>query len=229
MAELTVPQVFRPDDTVAMFCVAMAIAANDIEYAVREAVAANPDGATDADRTRKRFSYKVRLAYGFLFEGIDALKGWRQQDPGVQKLLRQLPTEGTKLLKQVYGLEQRIGPEVISHVRQNTFHVPHPESSKASGWIEQMSQVVSRLDEVPATIPLGDETEHTFPFADKVALMMSLLRHEDDSQQAEVRDGAIAFVNLVRHIHKRYCQGRGIVLEFDGDGPEDFQVIRHRG
>src|SRR3954453_14002388 len=83
MADLTVPDVFPPDDPVAQFCVAMAMAANDVEQAIREAIGANPDGATDEDRERLRFSHKVRLTYGFLFEGIDALKGWRQGEPEV--------------------------------------------------------------------------------------------------------------------------------------------------
>ncbi|MCW2979981.1 MAG: hypothetical protein JWO14_1708 [Solirubrobacterales bacterium] len=228
MAELTVPQVFPPDDSVAMFCVAMAIAANDVEHAVREAVAANPDDATDADRDRTRFSFKVRLVYGFLFEGIDALKGWRSGDPGVQDLLRQLSPEGAGLLTQVAGLEQRIGPNVISHVRQNTFHVPHPEPSKASSWIEQLSAVVSELEEIPATIPMGQTVQRTFPFADKVAQRMALRRHDDDAQQADVADGAVAFVNLVRHIHLRYCEQRGIKLELGREDPEGLQVLRHQ-
>jgi hypothetical protein len=98
VADLTVPDVFQPDDHVALFCVSMAMAANDVEYAIRQAILANPDGASDEDRTRLRFNYKVRLTYGFLFEGIDALKGWRQQEPDVAKLLRELPEDGAKLL-----------------------------------------------------------------------------------------------------------------------------------
>ncbi|HSS42537.1 MAG TPA: hypothetical protein VLK37_08310 [Solirubrobacterales bacterium] len=35
MAELTVPDVFPPDDPVALFCVSMAMAANDVEDASR--------------------------------------------------------------------------------------------------------------------------------------------------------------------------------------------------
>lgn len=226
MAELSIKQVFPPEDSVALFCVSMAIAANDVEYAIRGAVDANPEGATDEDRDRARFSYKVRLAYGFLFEGIDALKGWRQSDQGVAKLLQQLPNDGAKLLKQVCGLEQRIGLNVISHVRQNTFHFPHPEPSKASGWMREMSEVISELDDLPATIPMGEGARHTFPFADQVALRMALLRHDDENQQQEVRDGAVAFVNLARHIHRLYCERRGIVLELVGE-EEDFQILRH--
>jgi hypothetical protein len=133
MAHLSVPEVFAPDDQVALFCVSMAMAANDVEYAIRQAILANPDGASEEERERLRFSQKVRLTYGFLFEGIDALKAWRQQEPAVAKLLRDLPKDGAKLLKKVCGLEQQIGAATIAHVRHNTFHYPHPDPGRPRG------------------------------------------------------------------------------------------------
>src|SRR5262249_21540871 len=45
MADLSVSEVFTPDDRVALFCVSMAMAANDVEYAFRQALLANPEGA----------------------------------------------------------------------------------------------------------------------------------------------------------------------------------------
>lgn len=211
-----------------MFCVAMAMAANDVECAVRQAVEANPDGATDEDRNRNRFSYKVRLANGFLFEAIDALKAWRQNDPDVAKVLRQLPRDGAKLLSKVCGLEQKIGPKTLAHVRQNTFHYPHPDPSKTPDSTGELAEVVGELDDVSATINIGEEIEHTFPFADQVALLMALRRHDEDAETLQVRDGAIAFVNLARHIHRLYCEKRGIRFEPTGEGPEEFRVMTHR-
>ena len=117
---------------------------------------------------------------------------------------------------------------MISHVRQNTFHVPHPEPSKNSSWIEQLSAVVSESEKIPATISMGQTVQHTFPFADKVAQSMALRRHDDDAQQAAVADGAVAFVNLVRHIHLRYCEQRGIKLVLGRDGPEELSALHHR-
>lgn len=228
MAELTVPDVFPPDDPVAQFCVAMAMAANDVEQAIREAIDANPDGATDEDRERLRFSHKVRLTYGFLFEGIDALKGWRQGEPEVAKLLRALPPEGAQLLSKVCGLEQKIGPKTIGHVRQNTFHYPHPEPSKRPGWTAELGEVIGELDFLPATVHMSREVQHTFPFADVVAVRLSLRQHTTDVQTLEVRNGAIAFVNLIRHVHIRFCQRRGIRFELIGDGPDEFQLLTHQ-
>lgn len=231
MADLSVPDVFAPDDRVALFCVSMAMAANDIEYAIRQAVLANPDGASDEERERLRFSQKVRLTYGFLFEGIDALKAWRQQEAVVAMLLRELPQDGAKLLTKVCGLEQQIGTETIAHVRHNTFHYPHPEPSKvgrATAQIKELGEVIASLDDRTATVAMSEEAQHTFPFADQVALRMALLRHDDEDAQAWVADGAVAFVNLVRHIHKRFCEQRGISFELAGEGPDDFQMLTHR-
>lgn len=230
MANLSVPDVFAPDDRVALFCLSMAMAANDVEYAIRQAILANPDGASDEERERLRFSQKVRLTYGFLFEGIDALKAWRQQEPAVAKLLRELPKDGTKLLKKVCGLEQEVGRKTIAHVRHNTFHYPHPEPSKAEraeAQVKELGEVIVGLEDRAATVAMSEEAQHTFPFADQVALRMALLRHDEDAQ-APVRDGAVAFVNLVRHIHKRFCEQRGISFELVGEGPDDFQVLAHR-
>lgn len=219
MAGVSVPDFFPPDDQVALFVVSMAMAANDIEYATRQAALANPEGATSKDRDRLRFSHKVRLANGFLFEGIDALKAWAQHEPGVAKLLRSLTPEGTKLLRQVRSLEQKIGPKTLAHVRQNTFHYPHPDPSKTPDSTEDLAEVVAELTGVPASLMVGGEVEHTFPFADKVALSLAFRRHDElEVQTAKIRDGAIAFVNLVRHIHMRFCKGRGITFAL---APED--------
>lgn len=230
MAHLSVPEVFAPDDQVALFCVSMAMAANDVEYAIRQAILANPEGASDEERERLRFSHKVRLTYGFLFEGIDALKAWRQQEPAVAKLLRELPEDGATLLKKVCGLEQQIGTETIAHVRHNTFHYPHPDPGKAEkskSQVNELGEIIAGLDDRPATVAMSEEAHHTFPFADQVALRMALLRHDEDAQ-GPVRDGAVAFVNLVRHIHKRFCEQRGISFELVGEGPADFQILTHQ-
>jgi hypothetical protein len=214
VADLTVPKCFPPEDRVALFAVSMAMAANDIEYAIRQAVLANPEGASDEDRERNRFTHKVRLANGFLFEGIDALKGWTQDEPAVAKLLRDLPPEGARLLTKVRGLEQRIGPKTLGHVRQHTFHYPHPDPSKTPDSTGELAEVVANLDDVPVSLHIGSDVEHTFPFADKVALSLALSRHDEpDVQTEKIRDGAVAFVNLVRHIHLRFCKQRGIAFE----------------
>jgi hypothetical protein len=219
MADLLVPDLFPPDDRVALFVMSMTMAANDVEYAIRQAIKANPDGTSDEDRERMRFSQKVRLANGFLFEGIDTLKAWRQREPAVAKLLRQLPREGAKRLSQVSGLEQKIGPKTLSHVRQHTFHYPHPDRSKEPDSTGELAEIIAKADDVSAKIRIDSASEHTFPFADKIAAGLALNRHDQIADQTEISDGAVAFVNLVWHIHLLYCQQRDITIDQLTDDP----------
>jgi hypothetical protein len=217
---ITVPECFPPNDRLALFAVAIAMAGNDVEYSIRQAIAANPDGATDDDRRRNRFDYKVRIANGFLFEAIATLRFWERDEPEVRKLLDDLRDDGRKCLKVVRGLEQRVGPKTLEHVRQTTFHYPRPDpSKKGSNSIGELAEVIGELSEVGADIDVGSDTGITFRFADPVATTLALRRHDSFRTQEEaIRDAAVAFVRLSWHIHLAYCQKRGILFgEVDGD------------
>jgi hypothetical protein len=74
--------VFPPDDKLALFILAMAAAANDVDAADQEARAANDrPGAGDPDHIhRTRFTYHVRRSLGHLFEAISTLKAWRRDE-----------------------------------------------------------------------------------------------------------------------------------------------------
>jgi hypothetical protein len=216
VADPSVPEAFDPDDRVALFCVSMAMAANDVEYAIRQAVAANPEGANDEDRMRSRFSQKVRLTNGFLFEGVHALKRWRQHEPAVAALLRELPAESAKELSMVCSLEQKIGPKTLSGVRQHTFHYPHPDPGKVPDSTETLAAVIESADDVPLRVNIGDRREHTFLFADPIAAGMALSEHDSEKLlevQGAIRDGAIAFVQIARAIFLAFCEQRGYELE----------------
>jgi hypothetical protein len=93
--------------------------------------------------------------------------------------------------------------------------------------MDELAEVVGEFDDVPATLAMSDEAEHTFPFADRIALLMALRRHDNDAQTLQVRDGAIAFVSLARHIHLLFCKQRGIEFELVGEGPDNFRVLKH--
>src|SRR5262245_32606121 len=118
----TISEAFPPDDPVARFVVSMAMAANDIEHALRAAGAAN-----EADEPE--FGYWVRLSIGHLFEAQLALNHWRAYDE-VKNLLRKLPETATEDLKRVAGLAQRVGAELLEHNRHLTFHYPYPDRGK---------------------------------------------------------------------------------------------------
>ena len=214
MPAMTVPECFPPDDRVALFVVAMAMAADDIEDSMWQAADANPEGASDEDRQRARFTFKVRVANGFLFEGIATLRAWQDHEPAVRQLLDGLSTEGREKLRKVRGLEQRLGPKTLEHVRQHTFHYPRPDPSKTPDSTGELAEVVAELTDVSAGIDVSRDTRHTFGFADKVALALALRRHDDPETQTEqIRDGGIAFVHLAKHVYLAYCEERGIGFE----------------
>ncbi|HET6999352.1 MAG TPA: hypothetical protein VFI03_12275 [Solirubrobacterales bacterium] len=214
MPALTVPECFPPDDRLALFVVAAAMAANDVEDSMWQAAAANPDGASDEDRQRARFTFKVRVANGFLFEGIATLRAWQDHEPEVRQLLDGLSAEGRKKLRQVRGLEQQIGSKTLEHVRQHTFHYPRPDPSKAPDSTGELAEVVAELTDLPAGINVARNSQHTFRFADGVALALALRRHDDPETQIErIRDGGVAFVHLAKHIYLAYCEKRGIEFE----------------
>lgn len=63
MAGPPLARVFPADDPISPFAMAMAIAGNDVEHAVRQAVRTNTEN-------RPEFGYWVRVSSGFLFEGV---------------------------------------------------------------------------------------------------------------------------------------------------------------
>ena len=69
-----IPDVFQPTSVQARFVVAMAIAKNDIERALRDILRAGENDDPD-------FTYRIRLATGHLVEALDALTACgRQKD-----------------------------------------------------------------------------------------------------------------------------------------------------
>jgi hypothetical protein len=208
--------VFPPDDRVALFVASMCSACNDVEAALVEAGAANPQGHPDPDVThRLRHGYRIRMVMGHLFEAIVALKAWRQSEPGVQALLRKLDEDGRAALKRVVGLEQRLGADVLELVRHNSFHYAHPNPAHDS--VADLAETIRSNPEVDAGIDLSDDALATFRFADRLTLGMAMAGHDverGEDQQADIRDTAKAFVLVVKEVYVLYCRERGIGFEF---------------
>lgn len=171
----------------------------------------NPVGG---DSVRLRFGFWFRLTNGFLFEGLDALRAWAQEEK-VRSLLHKLSPKGKALLTRVRGLEQQIGPEVLENVRQHTFHYPHPDLGKHSDSTVALADALRASSGLTADIDLRDDVEHTFLYADQVALGLAVSKHHEpederfDEQSEKVRDGAVAFAFLVREIYVAYCEEKG--------------------
>jgi hypothetical protein len=213
--------IFPPDDRVSLFVASMCMACNDIEDAKAEAEAANPPNA-DADVVhRRRFSYRVRMLNGHLYEGIVALKAWRQSEAEVRTLLDALEDEDAKrALKLVCGLEQRIGPKALEAVRQNSFHYPHPDPKRSPDSVAELAEAIRANPDLEADIDVGDDAQGTFRFADQLALSVAFGGHDPEkaraqAQTARIREAATAFIYLVKEIYLLYCRQRKIGFEIE--------------
>src|SRR3954447_14915469 len=115
-----IPDVFPPDEPDARFVVAMAMARNDIDRALRDL-----KRAIDSDAPV--FSYRVRLITVHLVEAIDSLRLYREKFEPVRKLLARVSPEGQKQLSTVSGTLQKAGKGALEEIRINTFHYPSPD------------------------------------------------------------------------------------------------------
>jgi len=79
---------------------------------------------------------------GHLYEGIVALRAWRQSEAEVRNLLDSLADDAKRALKLVCGLEQRIGPEALEAVRQNSFHYPHPDLKRSPDSTAELADAI---------------------------------------------------------------------------------------
>jgi hypothetical protein len=189
-----IPAVFAPDRIDARFVVAMAMARNDIEVAVRDGIAAAHDDRPD-------FAYRVRLVTSHLVEALDSLNAYSQEDDVVKKLIARVPAEAQKQLSQARSVLQKVGPKVLDQVRNNTFHFPSPKTNYSPSSDEQLRDVLRGMHDRPCELHLDHRGEHavvTLTFAGDVALALALAKHSADEkvarQQLEVTSsGAVAF------------------------------------
>jgi hypothetical protein len=217
--------VFPPDDPAALFVVAVCAAANDVRDAMVEAGRANPAEHDEPDVThRRRFTQRLRIAQGHLYEAIVTLKAWRQSSPEVRALLNKLPEEAKRRLANVMGLEQQIGTEALEAVRQNSFHYPYPDPKRSPDSAAHLADAIRKNPDVEAGIDVGEDVRGRYRFADQLMLSMAMGGHDPErhsEQMAMIRDTGIDFANLVDEIFVAYCHDRGIGIDYGADQESD--------
>lgn len=192
-----ISEVFDPDRIDARFVVAMSMARNDVEIALRDGIAAARDDGPD-------FAYRVRLATSHLVEALDSLNAYSQDDE-VRKLMARVPADARKQLSQARSVLQRVGSKVLDQVRNNTFHVPSPKTNYIPSSDEQLRDALAAMSNRPCEVHLDHRGEHpvvTLSFAGDVALALALANHSADEslarEQFEITsDGAVAFKDWV--------------------------------
>lgn len=204
-----IPEVFDTDRIDARFVVAMSIARNDIEVALR-------DGIDAAQDDRPDFAYRVRLVISHLVEALDSLNAYSQEDE-VKKLLARVPANGQKQLSKARSALQRVGSKVLDQVRNNTFHVPSPKTSYSPSSDEQLRDVLAGMSDRSCEMHLDHRGEHpviTLTFAGDVALGLALAKHSADEdvarEQFEITsDGAVAFKHWADALVMTYLDATG--------------------
>ncbi len=205
----SIADVFPHDDIRARFVIAMSIARNDIELALR-------DGIRAAQRDAPDFTYRVRLATSHLVEGLDSLNAYSKDSRAVRSLMTRVPADGQKNLKIARGILQKVGSKVLQHVRDNTFHVPSPRTNYDPTSDMQLQEVLAGMSDRPATVHLdgGPPQVVTLTFAGDAALALALAKHsanEDDARRqfAITSEGAVAFAKWVDAVLVAFFELKG--------------------
>jgi hypothetical protein len=189
---------FPADQPLSRFLVSMAAAANDIGYAMRQAAAAN--GADD----EALLMHWVRHVMGHFFEAAHALAQWRNCSSEVRAFLKAMPADGQAELKTVAATLTSVGAKAIEHARNHTFHYPDPSPRYESD--AELIRALGALGDEPVILRTFDDPPPPgvrYDFADKVALMVAMGKHDDDRDEVarqivELEEGAAAFVNFAR-------------------------------
>ena len=204
-----IPDVFDPDRIDARFVVAMSMARNDVEVALRDGIAA-------AQEDRPDFTYRVRLVTSHLVEALDSLNAYSQADD-VKKLIKRVPISAQKQLSKARSVLQTVGPKVLDQVRNHTFHFPSPKTSYTPSSDEQLRNVLAGMRDRPCEMHLDHRSEQpviTLAFAGDVALALALAKHSADEkvarQQFDVTsDGAVAFKHWADALLATYLAATG--------------------
>lgn len=199
--------VFPADTIEARFVVAMAIARNDIDLALRDGIAA-------AQQDREDFTYRVRLATSHLVEALDSLRAYTQESAKIRKLMDRVPAEYHATLKKARSVIQKVGDDALEQIRNNTFHFPSPTMQYSPSSDEQLRDVLASMGNRPCEVHLdhrGKDPVIALSFASDVALALALAKHSADDTDAREQfeltgDGAVAFSKWVDALVVTYLE-----------------------
>jgi len=142
-----------------------------------------------------------------------------------QTHVSRLPTEATSRLKEVGGLQQKLGLKLAEHTRNHSFHYPYPSNAYKPNGDERLAAVLGSLTEEPAELSIrrdqdGAPAEMHYEFADKAALGVAFQPYDLDDvealreQHTLIRDAAIAFRILASYIVDAYLMAHPVKPSF---------------
>jgi hypothetical protein len=166
----SITEVFPSEDPVARFMVTTAMARNDVRHAIFKAGEANTG-------SRPEFAYWVRLSTGHFFEAAHAIERWRQVSE-IGEFISALPEPAQVELKKVTTSLEELGRRVLAHSRNRTFHYPYPSSRYPTD--AELKRALKELGEQQAEWLDQGDGRFRLKFADDVALLLSLGKHDQD-------------------------------------------------
>lgn len=204
-----IPEVFPPHEATARFVVAMAMARNDIERALRDVEDAITEGRPD-------FSYRARLSIGHLVEALEALNAYSQTYDDVRALISRVPVPAQEHLRIARGSLQKAGQDVLRRARDSTFHYPSPRSNYSPTSDSRLADALAGMQERGVEIHLdGDTMRFTLTFADDIALALALgstVPTELQQSAQTAAEGAAHFVVWVSALVKAYQEANGLTI-----------------
>jgi hypothetical protein len=212
MRAMRIEDVFPHDDPVARFVLSMWAVRNDLEYVLGLVGKANEDDAPE-------FHYLVRLSMAHLFEGSAALRFYRDTFPGVEALLRKLPTDGQTALRKAQNAPGQIGGKALVQARIHTFHYPSPDPTYAPSSDAQLQEVLREDAEnefEPPRKNLGPLDRTFLPAADMLMLRLAMAKHKTGDQGKLRRqvirtmEATAALRNVALRVWETYCRERHI-------------------
>jgi hypothetical protein len=115
---------------------------------------------------------------------------------------------------------QKLGPGVLEHSRNRTFHYPYPTSRYQTD--EELEDALRLLGNEEVTVVVESEGFYRLHFADHVALALSLEKYDRSSLRAQTKIAAVgarSFVNFATRAWATYRETRG--LELGTSAPAD--------
>lgn len=210
--DASIAELFPADKIEARFVLAMSMARDDLDRALRDGVKAATTDAQD-------FTYRVRLVTSHLVEALDSLNEY-SQDADVRKLVNRVPKEHKKHLARARSVLQKVGDKTLDTVRNNTFHYPSPMTNYNPTSDAQLRDVLIDVGASKAYMHLDHRGEHpiiTLTFAQEVALALAITKHSLDDATARVQyettsDGAVAFTKWAEALLLTYFAATGAVI-----------------
>jgi hypothetical protein len=128
-------------------------------------------------------------------------------------------------LKEVGGLQQKLGSRLAEHTRNHSFHYPYPSTAYQPNGDERLAAVLGSLTKEPAELSrrrdaAGALVEMHYEFADKAALGVAFQPYalgDVDAlreQHTLIRDAAVAFRVLASHIVDTYLVAHPVKPSF---------------